>query len=122
MITCGKTKGGVAVLAIGGSVPKHMLCNAAIFTGGASYAVYVNNATEGDGSNAGASVDEAVTWEKIRAGAPAVKVEGEATLIMPLLVAGAYQEYVPRPVPAEADAAFDNAEAKVVEPSPTAVI
>ncbi len=96
MIVCGQTRGAVALLAIGGSVPKHMICNAAIFAGGASYAVYVNNSPESDGSNAGAPIDEAVTWGKIRAGASAVKVEGEATLVVPLLVAGAYQQYVPR--------------------------
>ena len=97
VIVSGKTRGGVALLAIGGSVPKHMICNAAIFAGGATHAVYVNNSTEGDGSNAGAPIDEAVTWGKIKAGAQAVKIEGEATLVMPLLIAGAYQQYQPRP-------------------------
>jgi len=95
MVLSSQTRSGVALLAIGGSVPKHMLCNAAIFAGGASYAVYVNNAVESDGSNAGASIDEAVTWGKVRADARAVKVEGEATLVMPMLIAGAYQQYVP---------------------------
>lgn len=94
-IVSGNTRGGVALLALGGSVPKHMICNAAIFAGGATHAVYVNNGTEGDGSNAGASIDEAVTWGKIRADAQTIKIEGEATLIVPLLVAGAFQQYVP---------------------------
>ncbi|MBI5618029.1 MAG: deoxyhypusine synthase family protein [Gammaproteobacteria bacterium] len=95
MILATAEHGAVALVAIGGSVPKHMICNAAIFGGGARYAVYVNNATEGDGSNAGAPIDEAVTWGKIRAGAQSVKVEGEATLVVPLLVAAAFQEYTP---------------------------
>ena len=107
MILSSQTHGDVALLAIGGSVPKHMICNAAIFARGAGYAVYVNNAPESDGSNAGAPIDEAVTWGKIRPGAQAVKVEGEATLIMPLLVAGAYQEYQPRPQAADARVAND---------------
>ncbi len=92
----GSTKGTVALLAIGGSVPKHMLCNSAIFAGGARHAVYVNTASEADGSNAGAPVDEAVTWGKIHADARSVKVEGEATLVVPLIVAAAFQEYTPR--------------------------
>jgi len=96
VIVSGQSRGGVALLAIGGSVPKHMICNAAIFAGGATHAVYVNNSTESDGSNAGAPIDEAVTWGKIKAGAQAVKIEGEATLVVPLLVAGAYQQYVPQ--------------------------
>jgi deoxyhypusine synthase len=104
MIVSGQTRRGVALLAIGGSVPKHMICNAAIFAGGATHAIYVNNSTEGDGSNAGASIDEAVTWGKIRGNARAVKIEGEATLIVPLLVAGSFQQYVPKPsVPAQAE-------------------
>ena len=102
MILSRETRGDVALLAIGGATPKHMICNAAIFARGAGYAVYVNNAPESDGSNAGAPIDEAVTWGKIRPGAQAVKVEGEATLIMPLIVAGAYQEYQPRPQAAAA--------------------
>jgi deoxyhypusine synthase len=100
----GAVHGTVALFLIGGSVPKHMLCNSAIFAGGARYAVYVNTATEGDGSNAGAPVDEAVTWGKIHPDAKSVKVEGEATLVVPLIVAGAFQEYAPRR-PAEAVAA-----------------
>jgi deoxyhypusine synthase len=121
MIVSSQRRGAVALLAIGGSVPKHMICNAAIFAGGASYAVYVNNSPESDGSNAGAPIDEAVTWGKIRPGAQAVKVEGEATLVVPLLVAGAYQQYVPRPqaVATGADT-FDGVKPDAVEPVPTA--
>jgi deoxyhypusine synthase len=102
MIVAGSTRGAVALLVIGGSLPKHMLCNAAIFCGGARYAVYVNTATEADGSNAGAPIDEAVTWGKIQPDAAAVKVEGEATLVVPLLVAGAFQEYTPQPAEPQA--------------------
>lgn len=104
VIVSGRTRGGVALLAIGGSVPKHMICNAAIFAGGATHAVYVNNSTEGDGSNAGAPIDEAVTWGKIRGDAQAVKIEGEATLVVPLLVAGAYQHYIPPVAAPESEA------------------
>ena len=41
---------------------------------GADYAVFVNTAQEFDGSDAGASPDEAVSWGKIRITARPVKV------------------------------------------------
>lgn len=42
---------------------------------GADYAVFVNTAQEFDGSDAGASPDEAVSWGKIRSTARPVKVQ-----------------------------------------------
>ena len=88
--------GEIALWAIGGSVPKHMICNSAIYAGGANYTIYVNTATEIDGSNAGAPINEAITWGKVRPDADAIKVEAEATLVVPLMVAAAYQCYQPR--------------------------
>lgn len=41
---------------------------------GADYAVYLNTASEYDGSDSGARPDEAVSWGKIRADATPVKV------------------------------------------------
>ena len=41
---------------------------------GADYAVFVNTAQEFDGSDAGASPDEAVSWGKIKITAKPVKV------------------------------------------------
>ena len=49
---------------------------------GADYAVFVNTAQEFDGSDAGASPDEAVSWGKIRITARPVKVR--AVCILPL--------------------------------------
>lgn len=54
---------------------------------GADYSVFINTASEYDGSDSGASPDEAVSWGKIKREAKPVKVFGEATLIFPLLVA-----------------------------------
>ncbi|GJW35529.1 deoxyhypusine synthase [Tanacetum coccineum] len=42
------------------------------------YAVFINTAQEFDGSDSGASPDEAVSWGKIRASAKSVKVHSEA--------------------------------------------
>ena len=75
------------MIILGGGVVKHHICNANLMRNGADYAVFVNTAQEFDGSDAGASPDEAVSWGKIRMTASPVKVHGEATLVFPLLVA-----------------------------------
>ncbi len=79
------------IIALGGSVPKHQIANANLFREGADYAIYITTANEGDGSNAGAPPLEAVSWGKVRADAKSVKVEGDATIIFPLVVAGAFK-------------------------------
>ncbi|MBU0628395.1 MAG: deoxyhypusine synthase [Nanoarchaeota archaeon] len=76
------------VIVLGGGVAKHYTLNAQIFREGAEFAVYVNTGEEYDGSDSGARTDEAVTWSKIKANAPQVKVHGDATIIFPLIVAG----------------------------------
>jgi len=72
---------------VGGGLVKHHICNANLMRNGADYSVYINTAHEFDGSDAGASPDEAVSWGKIKTTARPVKVVGEATIIFPLLVA-----------------------------------
>ncbi len=79
------------LIALGGSVPKHHIANANLFRGGADYAVYITTAHEGEGSNAGANPDEAVSWGKIKPDAKMIKVEGDATIIFPLIIAGAFK-------------------------------
>lgn len=93
-----KVAGDVCLLAIGGSVPKHMICNAAIFAEGAKYCVYINTSTEAEGSNAGAPVSEAITWGKVHPEATSAKIQAEATLVMPLLIAAAFQTWQPKPL------------------------
>ena len=63
-----------------------------MFRNGAEYAVYINNAQEFDGSDAGARPDEAVSWGKILPEARMVKVFGDATILFPLVVAKAFVE------------------------------
>lgn len=53
---------------------------------GADYSVFLNTASEYDGSDSGARPDEAVSWGKIRKEATPVKIYAEASLIFPLLV------------------------------------
>ncbi|MDA3856098.1 MAG: deoxyhypusine synthase [Candidatus Woesearchaeota archaeon] len=85
----------MGIIAIGGSVPKHVVSNAALFRDGADYVVYINSGLEMEGSNAGAPIDEAVSWGKIKPEAQKIKVESEATLVFPLIVAGAFKLYNP---------------------------
>ncbi|KAI6242859.1 hypothetical protein M3Y99_00194600 [Aphelenchoides fujianensis] len=75
------------VLILGGGVVKHHICNANLMRNGANFAVYINTGQEFDGSDSGASPDEAVSWGKLRDGIEAVKVTADATLVFPLLVA-----------------------------------
>ncbi|RMD45915.1 deoxyhypusine synthase [Candidatus Pacearchaeota archaeon] len=82
--TIGREKTGLIIL--GGGVVKHHICNANMFRNGADFAVYINNAEEHDGSDAGARPDEAVSWGKIRPDAKTVKVFGDASIIFPIVV------------------------------------
>jgi deoxyhypusine synthase len=75
---------------LGGSVPKHHIMNANMMREGTKYTIYINTAHEGDGSNAGAPPEEAQSWGKQAANAASIKVEGDATILFPLLVAGAF--------------------------------
>ena len=80
------------IILLGAGVIKHHICNANLFRDGADYAVYINTAQEFDGSDAGARPDEAVSWGKIKPEAKSVKVYGDATIIFPLIVAGAFRK------------------------------
>jgi len=80
------------LIALGDGVPKHHAIMTNLFRGGADYAVYVSTGMEGDGSLSGAPPDEAVSWGKIKdTDANYTQVEAEATLVVPLLVASAFE-------------------------------
>ena len=83
-ITAEKT----GIIVLGGNFPKHSVCNANLFRGGADYAVYITLETEEGGADSGARIDEAKSWGKIKPKAKSVKVYGDATIIFPLVVAG----------------------------------
>ncbi len=75
---------------VGGSVPKHHIMNANMLREGADYVIYINTAIEEDGSDSGAKPEEAKSWGKAAPTANNVKVWGEATLVLPLVIAGAF--------------------------------
>eukprot|EP01120_Amphizonella_sp_Union-15-10_P013136 TRINITY_DN6069_c0_g1_i1.p1 TRINITY_DN6069_c0_g1~~TRINITY_DN6069_c0_g1_i1.p1 ORF type:complete len:372 (-),score=65.73 TRINITY_DN6069_c0_g1_i1:127-1242(-) len=85
------------VIILGGGVVKHHICNANLMRNGANSAVYINTAQEFDGSDAGASPDEAVSWGKIRSDATPVKVCADATLVFPLIVSQTFAKiWIPK--------------------------
>ncbi|MBI4896236.1 MAG: deoxyhypusine synthase [Candidatus Aenigmarchaeota archaeon] len=75
---------------LGGSLPKHHIMNANMMREGTKYTIYINTAMEGDGSDSGALPEEAQSWGKAAADADTVKVQADATIVFPLLVAGAF--------------------------------
>ena len=79
---------------LGGGLVKHHTCNANLMRNGADYSVYINTANEFDGSDSGASPDEAVSWGKIRLTAEPVKVHCEATIAFPLIVSQTFAKDV----------------------------
>ena len=81
VLGAGKTGG----IILGGGVPKHHIIGLNLIKDGLDYAVYVSTGTEGDGSLSGARTKEGVSWGKIKENANHVFVEGDATIIFPLL-------------------------------------
>lgn len=80
----------MGALILGGGISKHHALWFSQFKGGLDYAVYVTTATEYDGSLSGARVREAISWGKVKAGARQVTVDGDATLILPVMLASVY--------------------------------
>ena len=83
--TIGLKKSGLIIL--GSGVIKHHILNANMFRNGADYAVYINNAQEFDGSDAGALPEEAISWGKLLPKAKTIKVFGDSTILFPLIIA-----------------------------------
>lgn len=79
---------------IGGGLVKHHTCNANLMRNGANYSVYINTGHEFDGSDGGASPDEAISWGKIRINAEPVKVCADATIVFPFIVSQTFAQDV----------------------------
>ena len=85
MFNSSKKKMGAII--VGGGISKHHVIWWNQFRGGLDYAIYITTAQEFDGSLSGAQPREAVSWGKIKPKAKQVLIEGEATVILPLIVA-----------------------------------
>lgn len=78
-------------LMIGGGISKHHVIWWNQLKGGLDYAVYVTTATQYDGSLSGARLKEAVSWGKVSEKAKYVTIDGDATIILPILIATLYE-------------------------------
>ncbi len=79
----------LGALIIGGGISKHHTIWWAQFKDGLDYAVYITTAVEYDGSLSGAQPREAISWNKIKTNGEQVVVYGDATVLLPLIIAGA---------------------------------
>jgi deoxyhypusine synthase len=73
-------------LILGGGISKHHVIWWNQYRGGLDYAVYITTAEEYDGSLSGARLREAISWGKLRETAKHVTLEGDATVLLPLIV------------------------------------
>ncbi len=74
-------------LMVGGGISKHHTIWWNQFRDGLDYAVYITTAPEYDGSLSGARIREAISWGKVREDAKYVTVEGDATVLLPIIYA-----------------------------------
>ena len=74
-------------LMIGGGISKHHVIWWNQFKGGLDYAVYITTASQYDGSLSGARMTEAVSWGKVKEKAKYTTIDGDATIILPILLA-----------------------------------
>jgi len=76
---------------LGGGISKHHTIWWNQFRDGLDAALYVTTAVEWDGSLSGARTREAISWGKVKASARHLTVEGDATLLLPLMVGAALE-------------------------------
>jgi deoxyhypusine synthase len=81
----------VATVILGGGLPKHYALASNLLTGGVDAAVQVTMDRSETGSLGGAPLEEAKSWAKAKAGSNLVTVIGDATVIFPLMLAGAME-------------------------------
>jgi len=77
----------IGALMIGGGISKHHAIWWAQFHQGMEYAVYITTAVEYDGSLSGAQTREAISWGKLKEQAKHITIEGDATALLPLMIA-----------------------------------
>ena len=73
-------------LIVGGGISKHHTIWWNQFKGGLDYTVYITTAVEYDGSLSGAQTREAISWGKIKEKADNITIEGDATVLLPLMI------------------------------------
>lgn len=81
----------LGALIVGGGISKHHVIWWSQFRDGLDHVVSVTSAQEWDGSLSGARIREAVSWGKVKEEAEWQTVEGDATVLLPLLVADLFE-------------------------------
>ncbi|EQD73207.1 Deoxyhypusine synthase [mine drainage metagenome] len=76
---------------LGGGISKHHTIWWNQFRNGLDAALYVTTAVEWDGSLSGARTREAISWGKVKPRARHTTVEGDVTLLLPLMVGAALE-------------------------------
>lgn len=79
-------------LIVGGGISKHHTIWWNQFKDGLDYVVYVSTADEWDGSLSGARPREAVSWGKISEKARRIMVEGDASVILPVMAGSLFSK------------------------------
>jgi deoxyhypusine synthase len=77
-------------LIVGGGISKHHTIWWNQFKDGLDYVIYITTADEWDGSLSGARPREAVSWGKISEKARRIMVEGDATVVLPIMAASLF--------------------------------
>lgn len=72
-------------LMIGGGISKHHVIWWNQWCDGLDYVVYITTAPEWDGSLSGARTSEGISWGKVNEQARHITVEGDATVLLPLI-------------------------------------
>lgn len=88
------TKKKTGAIIIGGGISKHHTIWWNQFKGGLDYAVYITTATQYDGSLSGARTSEAISWGKVKEDAKHVTVDGDATIILPVILSAIYEKSI----------------------------
>lgn len=70
---------------LGSGTPKHYTINPFIAKGGLDLVLYINNGTHYDGSNGSATIQEAISWGKIKPSRSSIKLHGDFNILFPLL-------------------------------------
>ena len=81
----------VATIILGGGLPKHYALASNLLKGGVDAAIQITMDRGETGSLSGAPLEEAKSWSKAKAGSNLVTVIGDATIIFPLMLAGALE-------------------------------
>jgi deoxyhypusine synthase len=76
---------------LGGGISKHHTIWWNQFRGGLDAALYITTAVEWDGSLSGARTREAVSWGKVKPTARHTTVDGDVTVLFPLMVGAALE-------------------------------